>query len=161
MFDISFSEMLLCFVVALVVLGPERMPAVARAVGRWTGKAKGYVRNLTAELERETHIAEMKKQVEDAHRILKEQSNEVRSNVDANMKAIRGDLHSTTGTIDPVPAANPESLAEKPVSTAAPSAEIATALAPGPVEPAAPAATAASAKPENQSKPIPQNLYGP
>lgn len=73
MFDFSFSEILLCFVVALVVLGPERMPAVARAVGRWTGKARVYMRNLSAELERETQVAELKKQVEDAQRILREQ----------------------------------------------------------------------------------------
>ena len=51
MLDFSFSELLLCFVVALVVLGPERMPALARTVGRWTGKARVYMRNLTAELE--------------------------------------------------------------------------------------------------------------
>jgi sec-independent protein translocase protein TatB len=74
MFDFSFSELLLCFVVALVVLGPERMPAVARTVGRWTGKARVYMRNLTAELERETHVAELKKQVEDAQRILRDTS---------------------------------------------------------------------------------------
>ncbi|MDB5987245.1 MAG: tatB, partial [Nevskia sp.] len=98
MFDISFSELLLCFVVALVVLGPERMPGVARAVGRWTGKARGYMRNLTAELERETHIVEMKQQVQDAHRILREQSDEVRSNVDLNLKAIRDEASSVVST---------------------------------------------------------------
>lgn len=74
MFDFSFSELLLCFVVALVVLGPERMPAVARTVGRWTGKARVYMRNLTAELERETQMAELKKQIEDAQRVLRETS---------------------------------------------------------------------------------------
>lgn len=74
MLDFSFSELLLCFVVALVVLGPERMPALARTVGRWTGKARVYMRNLTAELERETQVAELKKQIEDAQRVLREQS---------------------------------------------------------------------------------------
>lgn len=54
MFDVGFSELVLCFVVALVVLGPEKLPAVARTVGRWTGRARAYVRNLSAELERET-----------------------------------------------------------------------------------------------------------
>src|SRR3546814_4797888 len=53
MFDIGFSELLLCFLVTLVVLGPERLPKVARTVGRWTGQAKSYLRNLTAELDRE------------------------------------------------------------------------------------------------------------
>jgi len=73
MFDFSFPEILLCFVVALVVLGPERMPAVVRTVGRWTGKARVYMRNLSAELERETQVAELKKQVEEAQRVLREQ----------------------------------------------------------------------------------------
>jgi sec-independent protein translocase protein TatB len=79
MLDFSFSELLLVFVVALVVLGPERMPAVARAVGRWTGKARVYMRNLTAELERETQVAELKKQIDDAQRILREQSQSFQS----------------------------------------------------------------------------------
>lgn len=82
MLDFSFSELLLCFVVALVVLGPERMPAVARTVGRWTGKARVYMRNLTAELERETQVAELKKQLDDAQRILREQSQTLQSHVD-------------------------------------------------------------------------------
>jgi sec-independent protein translocase protein TatB len=72
MFDFSFSELLLCFVVALIVLGPERLPGVARTVGKWTGKARGYMRNLTAELERETELAELKRQLQDAHKVLRE-----------------------------------------------------------------------------------------
>ena len=79
MFDISFSELLLCFIVALVVLGPERMPAVARAVGRWTGKARVYMRNLSAELERETQVADLKKQIDEAQRILRDQSQSIQS----------------------------------------------------------------------------------
>ena len=74
MFDISFPELLICFVVALVVLGPERLPGVVRAVGRWTGKARVYMRNLSAELERETQVMELKKQLEDAQRTLREHS---------------------------------------------------------------------------------------
>jgi sec-independent protein translocase protein TatB len=79
MLDFSFSELLLCFVVALVVLGPERMPAVVRAVGRWTGKARVYMRNLSAELERETQVAELKKQIDDAQRLLREQTQTIHS----------------------------------------------------------------------------------
>ena len=74
MFDFSFSELLICFVIALVVLGPERLPGLVRTVGRWTGKARVYMRNLTAELERETQVSELKKQLEDAQRVLREQS---------------------------------------------------------------------------------------
>jgi sec-independent protein translocase protein TatB len=45
-FDVGFSELLLCFIVALVVIGPQKLPAVARALGRWTARARSYVRNL-------------------------------------------------------------------------------------------------------------------
>lgn len=69
MFDIGFGELFLCFVVALVVLGPERLPKVARMAGRWTGQARAYMRNLSTELERETHAAEIKKRLEEANRV--------------------------------------------------------------------------------------------
>jgi len=145
MFDISFSELLLCFVVALVVLGPERMPGVARAVGRWTGKARGYMRNLTAELERETHIVEMKQQVQDAHRILREQSEEVRSNVDLNLKAIREEANSVVSTVE-APSTASNVLPATPAS---------------PPTPPAPAPAAAVSENTSPAPAPPQNHYGP
>lgn len=69
MFDIGIGELFLCFVVALVVLGPEKLPKVARMAGKWTGQARGYMRNLSAELERETHAADIKKRLEEANRV--------------------------------------------------------------------------------------------
>lgn len=69
MFDIGFGELFLCFVVALVVLGPERLPKVARMAGKWTGQARSYMRNLSTELERETHAADIKKRLEEANRL--------------------------------------------------------------------------------------------
>ena len=74
MLDISFSELLLCFLVALVVLGPEKLPRVARGIGRWTGQAKAYMRNLSAELDRESHASDLKQQMMDARRIFDEES---------------------------------------------------------------------------------------
>ena len=103
MFDFSFSELLLCFVVALVVLGPERMPAVVRSVGRWTGKARVYMRNLTAELERETQVAELKKQIDDAQRILREQSQSLQSETHKLVEEAKPSV--TTAAIKP-PAEN-------------------------------------------------------
>jgi sec-independent protein translocase protein TatB len=78
MFDVGFSELVLCFVVALVVLGPERLPAVARAFGRWTGMARVYLKNLSSELERETHAAELKKQLTDARQAFEQQADTVK-----------------------------------------------------------------------------------
>lgn len=72
MFDVGFSEVVVCFIVALVVLGPERLPGVARSVGRWAGQAKSYLRNLSAELERETQVGELKKQLQEAQNALRD-----------------------------------------------------------------------------------------
>lgn len=70
MFDISFGEMALCFIVALVVLGPEKLPKVARTVGRWMGQARSYARNLSMELERETQVMDIKRHLLDARSAL-------------------------------------------------------------------------------------------
>jgi sec-independent protein translocase protein TatB len=77
MFDVGFSELLLCFVVALVVLGPQKLPAVARTLGRWTGRARSYVRNLSSELERETGGG-LKRDLTDAARAFREGADSVR-----------------------------------------------------------------------------------
>jgi len=82
MLDISFSELLVCFLVALVVLGPEKLPRVARSIGRWTGQAKAYMRNLSAELDRESHASDLRKQMEDARRIFHEESTSLKREFD-------------------------------------------------------------------------------
>ena len=61
MFDIGFSEILLIFVVALVVLGPEKLPRVAAQVGRWIGRARGMARQFREQLEQEVSIEESRK----------------------------------------------------------------------------------------------------
>lgn len=92
MFDIGFGELFLCFVIALVVLGPERLPKVARTVGRFTGQARAYMRNLSTELERETHASELRKQLDDANRMAREQMaalrNEAQSTVSETQQAL-------------------------------------------------------------------------
>ncbi len=82
MFDISLTELILCFVVALVVLGPEKLPAVARTLGRWTGQARIYMRNLTSELERETAGHEMTTGLREAKKILEDEAKSVKSSLD-------------------------------------------------------------------------------
>jgi sec-independent protein translocase protein TatB len=81
MFDVGFSELLLCFVVALVVLGPQKLPAVARALGRWTARARGYVRNLSAELERETGGASIQRDLDEAARAVRDTASGVRDDL--------------------------------------------------------------------------------
>jgi sec-independent protein translocase protein TatB len=73
-FDVGFSELVLCFLVALVVLGPEKLPPIARSLGRWTGQARSYLRHLSNELERETNAAELKRTLQETERALREQT---------------------------------------------------------------------------------------
>jgi sec-independent protein translocase protein TatB len=53
MFDIGFSEILVIFVLALIVLGPEKLPRVVREVGRWVGRARAMARQFQEQLEDE------------------------------------------------------------------------------------------------------------
>ena len=55
MFGIDFSEILLIFGIALVVLGPEKLPKLANTIGRWIGRARGMARQFRDQLEQETH----------------------------------------------------------------------------------------------------------
>lgn len=61
MFDIAFSELLLIMVVALLVIGPERLPKVARTLGQWYGRARRYVNHVKSDLERDMAIEEFQK----------------------------------------------------------------------------------------------------
>ena len=81
MFDVGFSELLLCFVVALLVLGPQKLPAVARTLGRWTGRARAYVRNLTAELDREAEGFNLKRDFDDAARAFRDGADSVKDDL--------------------------------------------------------------------------------
>jgi sec-independent protein translocase protein TatB len=81
MLDISFTELVFCLVIALIVLGTEKLTKVARTVGRWAGQAKVYMRNLSTELERETQSSELKKQLQEANRQLREQAGAAREAV--------------------------------------------------------------------------------
>ncbi|MDO4696992.1 MAG: Sec-independent protein translocase protein TatB [Neisseria sp.] len=60
MFDFGFSEMLLAGVVALIVLGPERLPVVARAAGRWLGKIQAFAAGVKQELNRSGGLDELR-----------------------------------------------------------------------------------------------------
>jgi len=61
MFDVGFSEMMLIAVVALVVIGPERLPAVARTLGHLFGRLQRYVNDVKADISREIELDELKK----------------------------------------------------------------------------------------------------
>ncbi|MET0281182.1 MAG: Sec-independent protein translocase protein TatB [Steroidobacteraceae bacterium] len=61
MFEVGFMELALIFVVALVVLGPTRLPGLVRQVGRWIGKARAVARDFQRQLEQEANLEELNK----------------------------------------------------------------------------------------------------
>ncbi len=63
MFDIGFTELLLVGLVALFVLGPERLPGAVRTAGLWIGRAKRSFANIKAEVEREIGADEIRRQL--------------------------------------------------------------------------------------------------
>lgn len=72
MFDFSFTEMLLAGVVALIVLGPERLPKVARFVGEWVGKVQRMAAGVKSELAAQADYAELSKIKQDVEQTAQE-----------------------------------------------------------------------------------------
>ncbi|WP_444995731.1 Sec-independent protein translocase protein TatB [Aliikangiella sp. IMCC44359] len=77
MFDIGFLELLVIGIIALLVLGPERLPKAARTVGLWVGKAKQSFNTIKTEIDRELKIQEIQQQ-------LKEQKNNLEQQLEIN-----------------------------------------------------------------------------
>lgn len=63
MFDLGFLELVICGVIALLVLGPERLPSAARAAGEWVGRARRVTRQFTQELDRQVKVDEIREQL--------------------------------------------------------------------------------------------------
>lgn len=69
MFDVGFSELLMVGLISLLVIGPERLPKVARIAGFWLGKARSTVANVKAEIQHELHMEEMRQLMDQQHSI--------------------------------------------------------------------------------------------
>ena len=59
MFDVGFSEVVIIAIIALVILGPERLPKVARTIGFWVGKARRMVADVKSDIDREMRESEL------------------------------------------------------------------------------------------------------
>lgn len=94
MFDLGFSELLLVAVVALVVLGPERLPKATRFAGLWVRRARAQWHSVKSELERELAAEELKRDLRDTRAALRDLDAGVRSAGDE----VRRDLESTRDT---------------------------------------------------------------
>ena len=64
MFEVGFSELLLIFAIALIVLGPQKLPKLAQQVGRWVGRARAMARQFRDQLEDEAHNLETKMNID-------------------------------------------------------------------------------------------------
>lgn len=89
MFDVGFWELALIGVVALLIVGPERLPGVVRTVGHWLGKARRVLRDAKADLEREMKahdieaLRDFKSDVQNAGREFKRAASDATSNLNA------------------------------------------------------------------------------
>lgn len=91
MFGFSFWEVFLVLVVALVVIGPERLPGVARKAGEWTYKVRKFVNNAKAELDSEFNLQDMKQ-------VLNSQESEI-TKLRAMVEETQHDLSDTGNTV--------------------------------------------------------------
>ena len=103
MFDIGFSELMVIGIVALLVIGPERLPKVARTIGHLLGRAQRYVSDVKSDINREIQLDELKKlqtQVTDSARELESsvrtEYETARSAVETPVQAAVGDLAAAT-----------------------------------------------------------------
>ena len=80
MIDLGISKMALIGVVALIVIGPEKLPRVARTVGTLMGKAQRYVSDVKAEVSRSMELDELKKMKESVAEAAKDMENTIQTN---------------------------------------------------------------------------------
>lgn len=95
MFDSGFSELLLIMIVALVVVGPERLPALMRKVGYWVGRFRRYANTVRAEIERELNADELRgmlsrqeDEIRELRDMLEDTRDQMRSEVDEINEAV-------------------------------------------------------------------------
>jgi sec-independent protein translocase protein TatB len=95
MFDVGFPEMIVIAVVALVVLGPERLPKAARFAGLWVRRARNQWDSVKSELERELAADELKRNLHDAQEALRRTDEAMRRGHDQAQRefdAVRGSV---------------------------------------------------------------------
>ena len=95
MFDIGFFELCLIGIIALLVIGPEKLPRVARTVGLWVGKAQGLVKTVKYEIDEQLRTEELKQSMQQATNSVKGQVSETIEDVEASFNDLRDELKST------------------------------------------------------------------
>ena len=118
MFDFSFSELILIGVVALIVIGPERLPKVARTAGHLFGRFQRYVNSVKSDISREMELDELRK----AGQAFKESVELGARNLESKASETEYQLRDELGTKDKVMAAVGIQEEQKPQET--PAAEV-------------------------------------
>ncbi|MGW8182698.1 MAG: Sec-independent protein translocase protein TatB [Burkholderiales bacterium] len=142
MFDIGFTELLVIGVVALIVIGPERLPRVARTVGHLFGRMQRYVNDVKADISREMELDELKKlrsTVEDTARSFEQSVQQGLSDTENEINRVAESVQSGTE-----PEAAQAREAEKAPVAREPAAD---PLSPQAELPAGPAADVSTRKP--------------
>ncbi len=127
MFDIAFSELLLIGVVALVVIGPERLPKVARTMGVLFGRLQRYVSQVKSDINREMELTELSKVKTEFEGAAREFQRDIESKVSEAERDIREverdidrQLRPDGGAAEPAPGPDVAGPAEPPIPTPTP-----------------------------------------
>ena len=97
MFDVGFSEIVVIAVVALIVIGPERLPKVARTLGHMFGRLQRYVNEVKADINREMELDELRKlqsQVQSAARDIEQSVTSAVSEAEAGVRSVEQQLNA-------------------------------------------------------------------
>lgn len=133
MFDVGFSELLVIALVALIVIGPERLPKVARTIGILLGRLQRYVNDVKSDINREIQLDELKNLREQ----MTSETREFETSLHQEMNSVENSLNQSITSPDNAPAAVdaavPAALPSlEDVMSAAAAAEPAPAAAPDP-----------------------------
>ena len=128
MFDIAFSEIVVIAVVALIVIGPERLPKVARTLGHMFGRLQRYVNEVKADINREMELDELRKlrsEVQSAASEFESSIHKAAQEVDSGVRSVETELNEAgRSPAETAPAAAPAAVApEASPVTPAPAAE--------------------------------------
>ncbi len=96
MFDVGFWEILLILVMALVIIGPERLPSAARKAGFFVGKARRYIEGVRSEVESELDVNEFKRMLHNQEVQINELQQQIKSGVDE----VKTDMPDPVSTAD-------------------------------------------------------------
>ena len=116
MFDVGFSELIVIGIVALVVIGPERLPKVARTAGHLLGRLQRYVGDVKADISREMQLDELKKLQAEMKQSVQEFETTLKSEVHAIEASVEETAQSARIAIDEMSASVSEAAKTEAVS---------------------------------------------